>query len=161
MHPETHTRVAAPERRQLGSSEAKLVVGLMNEADGIDERAIGLIASRVADALREELEAIAAELATGHSDEPILTVVDVAERLGVARSTVYTHWREWGGYKLGTGQKTAIRFPANMLPSRAYKPSQALGDRASRATTPRRLRSRRRQVLRGSPRLPVDLGDAG
>ena len=133
----------------------------MNRADGIDEHTIGLIASRVADALREELEAIAGELANGGARKAILTVVDVAERLGVARSTVYSHWREWGGYKLGNGEKTAIRFPASALPSRTYDTTQVVGNRAGRANTARRPRHRRRQALRGSPRLPVDLGDVG
>jgi transposase-like protein len=123
----------------------------MTEADGIDERTAGLIASRVARALREELAAVVAELRDGSDSDPLLTVVDVAERLGVARSTVYTHWREWGGYKLGDGQKTAIRFRASALPSRAYAPSTRSGNGARQATSQRRSQPRRRQLLRGTP----------
>jgi hypothetical protein len=75
--------------------------------DSIDDHTLGLIASRVVIALREELEAIAVELGKSNGSESLLTVDDVAERLGVARSTVYAHWREWGGYKLGGGEKAA------------------------------------------------------
>ena len=131
----------------------------MTQIEGIDDHTIGLIASRVAHALREELGTIAAELGSKNRREPILTVVDVAERLGVARSTVYAHWREWGGYKPGSGQKTAIRFPESTLPSREYVPRQRPDNDVGRDRAQRR--SHRRHVLRGTPRLPVNLGDDG
>src|SRR5436190_23790040 len=76
----------------------------------IDERTIELIACRVVAALREELAVIAAQLAARDDAKSALTVDDVAERFGVARSTVYAHWQEWGGYKLGESAKAPIRF---------------------------------------------------
>jgi len=87
-----------------------------SQPPGIDERTIELIADRVAALLREELEAIAADLARQSDPELPLTVDEVAERFGVARSTVYAHWREWGGYKLGQGKRAAIRFRSTRLP---------------------------------------------
>lgn len=82
----------------------------------IDERTIELIAQRVIAAIRDDLDAIAAELSSSRQATEQLTVGQIAERLGVARSTVYAHWREWGGYKLGTGDKAPIRFDGTALP---------------------------------------------
>jgi transposase-like protein len=131
----------------------------MTPGDNISEDTVELIARRVAEALRQELAAIAADLAKPDGSEPPLTVDDVAERFGVARSTVYAHWREWGGYKLGSGQKTAIRFPPDAL----AKPSDSSTPRSGNSEGPeaakRRSRPRGRSVLRGAPRLPVQFGD--
>jgi transposase-like protein len=110
----------------------------------IDERTIELISDRVAAKLRDELEAIAANL-SAHSSTGPLTVEQVAERFGVARSTVYAHWREWGGYKLGEGPNTAIRFPMHTLPE---------GPRVAQRQAQPPTRRRRAGVLRGAPRLP-------
>jgi transposase-like protein len=112
-------------------------------------------------ALREELKAIAVELGRPNGSESLLTVDDVAERLGVARSTVYAHWREWGGYKLSGGEKAAIRFSASALPTRNGTSPQRPRNRSGSDTTSRRSRARRRPLLRGAPRLPVSLGDDG
>jgi transposase-like protein len=122
-----------------------------------DDRVIELIAERVAAMLREELEAIAAALARSAGSARPLTVDDVAERFGVARSTVYAHWREWGGYKLGAGQKAAIRFPPGALDA---SPSPTPGNSNAGNTSRRRTRRRGRAILHGMPRLPVELGDA-
>jgi transposase-like protein len=110
----------------------------------IDERTIELICDRVAAKLRDKLDAIAADLLATSSTRP-LTVEQVAERFGVARSTVYARWREWGGYKLGEGPNTAIRFPAHTLPEAPRI--------AQREAQPAKRR-RRAGVLRGAPRLP-------
>jgi hypothetical protein len=123
-----------------------------------DDHTLGLIVSRVVIALRDELEAIVVELGRTSVGEPVLTVDDVAERLGVARSTVYAHWREWGGYKLGGGEKAAIRFSASALPTRS---AQDPRNGSASKTTSHRSRSRRRPLLRAAPRLPVSLGDDG
>jgi transposase-like protein len=121
----------------------------------LDECTIELIARRVAVVLRDELEAIARGLTEGDGPGRPRTVEDVAERFGVARSTVYAHWREWGGYKLGAGEKTAIRFPPNALPNPSHRSSDGV-----RPDTPRRAtRSPGRPTLRGTPRLPLNLGD--
>jgi hypothetical protein len=129
--------------------------------DSIDDHTLGLVASRVVMALREELEAIAVELGKTNGNESLLTVDDVAERLGVARSTVYAHWREWGGYKLGGGEKAAIRFSASALPTHNGTSPQRPRNGTGSDTTSRRSRARGRPVLRGAPRLPVSLGDDG
>jgi hypothetical protein len=127
--------------------------------DSIDDHTLGLIASRVVSALREELEAIAVELGRSNGSESLLTVDDVAERLGVARSTVYAHWREWGGYKLGGGEKAAIRFSASALPTHGAPSTQRPRNGNESTPTRRHSRAGRRPLLRGAPRLPVSLGD--
>lgn len=115
----------------------------------IDDRTIDLLAERLAAVLREELETFAARLApTGRA----LTVEQVAERFGVARSTVYAHWREWGGYKLGEAQNTAIRFPPHALPE--------LSATSTGTQRPKRARSRKRgAVLKGAPRFSSAIGE--
>jgi transposase-like protein len=120
--------------------------------DAENQVTIDQIAEQVVEALREELEGIAAGLLAAHRGEQ-LTVEQVAARLGVARSTVYSHWREWGGYKLGTGAKSPIRFDADGLPitrtSTIIEP----------ATPPKPARRRdgrkraRREFLTDAPRL--------
>jgi len=89
---------------------------VLGDNRGVNEQAIQLIAEQVTAALREDLEAIAVELWSPSKSSEQLTVSQVARRLGVARSTVYAHWREWGGYKLGAGDKAPIRFDSNALP---------------------------------------------
>lgn len=131
----------------------------MSSRDSIDERTIELIARRVAVVLRDELEAIAAELANGNVGARPLTVEDVAERFGVARSTVYAHWREWGGYKLGEGEKTAIRFPPTALPNHSETRTRRPAVDGRPETAKRTARAGRAAVLRGAPRLPMELGD--
>lgn len=81
----------------------------------IDEHTIELIAARVTESLRATLEAVVAELASTNGPQRPLTVEEVADRFGVARSTVYAHWREWGGYKLGEGDRAPIRFEESSL----------------------------------------------
>src|SRR4051794_25732344 len=88
----------------------------MTHTPDIDDETIALITERVVAALREELEAIATGLLTDNGSQP-LTVGDVADRFGVARSSVYAHWREWGGYKLGNSAKAPIRFEGPALPA--------------------------------------------
>ena len=136
----------------------------MSHGDAIDERAIELIARRVARALRDELADIAAGLGNRNGAESVMTVNDVAERFCVSRSTVYAHWREWGGYKLGTGDKSAIRFRPSSLPTQPSKLSQSTRPTSRQPGRARRER-RPRVVLRGEPRLPTefesDLTDRG
>jgi transposase-like protein len=110
----------------------------------LDERAIGQIADRVIAALREDLQAIAAHLSDESVSTEQLTVDQVARRLGVARSTVYAHWRQWGGYKLGPGRKAPIRFDAAVL-------TVGLGG-VRQGSRPRRLPVRR-DLIRLAPRL--------
>ena len=80
----------------------------------LDERTIGEIVERVIAVLRDDLDAFTADLSRPAVAEQ-LTVDQVARRLGVARSTVYAHWRQWGGYKLGSDERSHIRFDASSL----------------------------------------------
>lgn len=107
----------------------------------IDETAARMIAAEVAESLRNELQVLTARL-VGANTKSSLTVSEVAARLGVARSTVYAHWREWGGYKLGSGDKAPIRFEASKLPSHVSESHDERGESA-----PERARRRQRRVL--------------
>jgi transposase-like protein len=122
----------------------------MSFPDSIDERTIDLIANRVAEMLREELEAIAAQLAARDDHGSALTVEDVAERFGVARSTVYAHWQEWGGYKLGESTTAPIRFGPAVLA--IGRPAKQPTETPRTKRTPRRGR-RRRELISDAPRF--------
>jgi transposase-like protein len=123
----------------------------------VSAETIDLIAERVITALHDDLEAIAAELSAPTTEHKQLTVEQVAERLGVARSTVYAHWREWGGYKLGSGPKARIRFDSSELavtrPARNPQRSRALEP----AVKPARRQRQRRDLLVAAPRLAQHL----
>jgi transposase-like protein len=80
-----------------------------------------------------------------------MTVAEVAARLGVTRSTVYAHWREWGGYKLGSGEKALIRFGASKLPSHMSENDDGAENQGPRTT--RRRRSRKRALIVDAPRM--------
>jgi transposase-like protein len=128
----------------------------MTPPESIDERTIELIANRVAAALRDELLEIAAQLAARDDAHSTLTVDDVAERFGVARSTVYAHWQEWGGYKLGDTAKAPIRFGrADLAIGRsATKPTEPSPPK--RSATRRR---RRRELISDAPRFELRADD--
>ena len=133
-----------------------------DEHPAMNEQTIELIAERVVAALRDDLEAIAAELSAPSNPSEQLTVDQVARRLGVARSTVYVHWREWGGYKLGSGEKAPIRFDSAALPIVGPSPNPSPTPRppvAVKATSRRAgEKRRRRDLLVDAPRLiqPLD-----
>ena len=128
-------------------------------AGGIDDQLIELIAGRVADMLQDNLAAIAAELAAPSARQPQLTVGQVAQRLGVTRSTVYAHWREWGGYKLGSGPKAPIRFDGATLPIDHPATPARRPDPPVSSTRPagQRHRRPRRDLLKDAPRLTAPL----
>lgn len=123
----------------------------------LDNDMIELIAARVAEMLRAELETIAADLATSTGPARPLTVAEVADRFGVARSTVYTHWREWGGYKLSTGDKATIRFDHRALPERPPDEASPSRPRSEESGTSRKRRRPRRDLLRPRPRFPNEV----
>lgn len=125
-------------------------------APDIDEHAIQQIADRVVQMLRDELANLATRIDNHNVVLHALSVDEVAKRLGVTRSTVYTHWREWGGYKLGPGDKAAIRFdPQRLLQHISKEPHT---DSRDRDQAPKARRSRRaKSVLRGEARLPTEL----
>jgi hypothetical protein len=118
----------------------------------VDEHVAELIAA--IDALRDDLEAIAAQRMTASGAAQLLTVDQVARQLGVSRSTVYAHWREWGGYKLGAGDKAPIRFASATLPIAKQGPAPSVGNALARPGPSRADRKRqRRHLVRSSPRL--------
>jgi len=124
----------------------------------VDERTIDVIADRVIAALRDDLEAIAAQLSAAGESTEQLTVGQVARRLGVARSTVYAHWREWGGYKLGRGDKAPIRFDSAALPIVRPRSVAHLPLAVEAVAPPKRRKRRRRDLLADAPRFvqPLD-----
>ena len=128
----------------------------MTQAPDIDDQTIALITERVVAALRDELEAIAMSLLKDNGSQP-LTVGEVAERFGVARSTVYAHWREWGGYKLSASAKAPIRFEGTELP----KPPAAMQPPETRPAVQRRRRSRRRELISDQPRFDPQVEELG
>jgi hypothetical protein len=132
----------------------------------IDEGTLELIVDLVVDALRGQLEDIVAGLSVDAGDansERHLTVEEVAERFHVARSTVYAHWREWGGYKLGEAGTAPIRFDAAGLP--APRPGGGPTPRSPISLrtpnrTGRKRRSRRNLVV-DTPRFDRPLEELG
>ena len=127
----------------------------MTNSPDVDDQTIALIIERVVAALRDEIEAIAMNLLADNAPQP-LTVGEVAERFGVARSTVYAHWREWGGYKLSESAKAPIRFDRTELPTRpSAKPPLGTQPAAPRA------RSRRRELISDQPRFNPQVEELG
>jgi transposase-like protein len=128
-----------------------------SEQSLVDEQTIELIAQRVIAAIRDDLDEIAVELSTPQPSEQ-LTVGQVARQLGVARSTVYSHWREWGGYKLGPSDKAPIRFDSTSPPIVApgSSPHQPLPVKPAQKRE--RKKGPRRDLLADAPRLarPLD-----
>ena len=109
----------------------------------VDATMVEAIAQRVAAMLRDDVHVAS----RGSSRAQQLTVEQVAQLLGVARSTVYAHWREWGGYKLGASSKAPIRFDAERLAAPTAKPA------APGPAVAQRTRRRRRQLLTNTPRF--------
>lgn len=118
----------------------------------LDQETMDTLVDRVAGELRERLETMVEELLTPMRDADPLTVAEVAERLGVARSTVYAHWREWGGFKLSGGEKAPIRFAVEQLP--ASSEGRRRPEHNAREALPRpRRRRRRKDLIADAPRL--------
>jgi hypothetical protein len=118
--------------------------------DPVDDAIVERIAGRVVDLLRAEIETLIGEVVQTNATAGPLTVDQVANRFGVARSTVYAHWREWGGYKLGESPTAPIRF--NDPPHRPPTKSDAMPEPRSAR------RRRRRSVLDGVDKLPLAEG---
>lgn len=130
-----------------------------NDQVQADDGAVDLIAARVTAALREDLETMLRGFGHPATSGQSLTVEQLAARLGVARSTVYAHWREWGGYKLGSGKKAPIRFDHDKLNVARYTTGQPDPHRRREASTKKR---RRRELITDAPRMqrPQELRDA-
>jgi hypothetical protein len=117
-----------------------------------DEHVARLIAA--IDTLRNDLDVIAAERMTSNGSAQQLTVEQLARQLGVSRSTVYAHWQEWGGYKLGAGTKAPIRFDGRTLQTlRSAAPRRSVSSARDLAPKAPRRRSRRRDLTGDAPRL--------
>lgn len=126
----------------------------MSQSNIIDERTVEVIATRVANAVKQELVEIATGIRARNDDDLALTVDDVAARFCVSRSTVYAHWREWGGYKLGSGDKAAIRFSPNSLPTQPASTSPPTAPNSRRARGPQHLGGVTRHARSATPRHP-------
>lgn len=122
---------------------------------GVDQRTIELIAAQVTATLREDIEALLATFTqrSRPTATPSVTVEQLAAQLGVARSTVYAHWREWGGYKLGTGPKAPIRFNPDELPAARGDASHPPGRESRPSHKTSRRRRTRRELINDDPRL--------
>ncbi len=127
---------------------------------GADERTAELIVARVTAALREDIEALLTTFTRRETSNGSLTVEQLAARLGVARSTVYAHWQEWGGYKLGTGPKAPIRFSAGRSPATRHGAAPSPAQAPPSSNMPRRRRGRR-ELIKDAPRVihPQELLD--
>jgi len=124
----------------------------------LDDRALETVAALVTASLRNELQALSDALARAAAS-PTLTVEQVALRLGVSRSTVYAHWREWGGYKLGASERAPIRFDSATLPAASVaRASRELPVARARTRTHRR---RRRDLITDAPRLAGLVAEMG
>lgn len=127
-----------------------------------DRAAVDMIAARVVEALHADLESLINAADIPGASPSGLTVDQVAKRLGVARSTVYAHWREWGGYKLGRGLKAPVRFDPDQLPSAkkvTVTTPQSDSPPASSPPRARRPERRRRELIVDAPRLLSPLDD--
>lgn len=127
-----------------------------------DEQTVELIAARVTAALRDELEAMLMGFAHPATSGRSLTVEQLATRLGVARSTVYAHWHEWGGYKLGSGKKAPIRFDQDKLSVARRTTAEPEPRRSEPPRETSKKMRRRRELITDAPRMarPQDLRDA-
>jgi hypothetical protein len=108
-----------------------------------DPDLIEAIAQRVAELLDE----------SARTDRPGADLIDAAElarRLGMDRSWVYSHAAELGAVRLGTGPNARLRFD----PERATGALNPVGDPPPRSEPPRRP-ARRRPRRRRAPLLPV------
>jgi hypothetical protein len=107
----------------------------------LDSQTVDAIARRVVELLRER-ERGAGEL---------IDAAELARRLGVDRSWVYTHAIELGAVRLGDGPRPRLRFDPRLALARFRA-----GVRAERRANPARaVRSRRGGSGRGEDHLPL------
>ena len=132
----------------------------------LDRDVLDAIAERLSERVLARLETADARHSDHSAFDPRLSVAQVAELLGVARSTVYAHWREWGGFKLGNGAKAPIRFSATALPGgenlglvRDTSKRSPSGEQSVRSAT-RRSSKRRRDLVTDAPRFGNPIGSA-
>jgi hypothetical protein len=88
----------------------------------LDPSVIDEIAERLSDAIvARVLEAFKAERIIAHAPSATtwLDANEVARRLGVSRDWVYEHAGELGASRIGSGTRPRLRFPPQVLDSRA------------------------------------------
>jgi len=108
-----------------------------------DADLIEAIARRVAELLHEDPR-------PDRQSAGLIDAAELARRLGMDRSWVYSHAAELGAVRLGTGPNARLRFD----PERATRALNPVGDPPAR-TEPRRQAVRRRPRRRRAPLLPV------
>lgn len=92
--------------------------------------ALSVLADMVADRVVERM----GEPAASPPAQRLLTAAEVAHRLGVTRSLVYTHANEMGGVRLGDGPKPPWRFTAASVD--AWLHARSIGKRSHPAGSP-------------------------
>lgn len=71
------------------------------------------------DALDAKLDLVLAAMnSRSQEQERLLTVAELAERLGVSRSHVYDHADDYGVIRLGDGKRSRLRFPPDAVTAR-------------------------------------------
>ena len=109
----------------------------------LDPTVIDEIADRLSDAIvARVLEAFRAEriILQAPSAMTWLDANEVARRLGVSRDWVYEHADDLGASRIGSGTRPRLRFPPQVLDSRAGRtgPRRA-GDEPAKRSKPRGL----------------------
>ena len=104
----------------------------------LDPTVIDEIADRLSDAIvARVLEAFRAEriILQAPSAMTWLDANEVARRLGVSRDWVYEHASELGASRIGSGTRPRLRFPPQVLDSRAGRTGapKAAGEPAKRS----------------------------
>ena len=104
----------------------------------LDPTVIDEIAERLSDAIvARVLEAFRAEriIPQAASAMTWLDANEVARRLGVSRDWVYEHAGELGASRIGSGTRPRLRFPPQVLDSRAGRtePRRAADEPAKRS----------------------------
>jgi hypothetical protein len=104
----------------------------------LDKELVEAIAQRVAELL---------EPPSGQSDPALIDAAELARRLGMDRSWVYSHAAKLGAVKLGEGPRARLRFD----PQLASKALKRVGELPP--TSPRRERSLRSRPSRSTTTL--------
>jgi hypothetical protein len=115
------------------------------EASGtqVDQGLVEAIALRVVELLDDDGR-------SARADADLIDATELARRLGMERSWVYSHAAELGAVRLGSGPNARLRFD----PERATKVLNPVGE-PSVQTEPERRPPQRRSRRRRGPLLPV------
>jgi hypothetical protein len=108
----------------------------------LDPQTVEAIARRVVELLQRQ----------GHEEHELVDAAELARRLGVDRSWVYTHAIELGAVKLGGGPRPRLRFDPKDAIERIRE--RALG-RDTQAPATRRRRSPQASAFEDPRLLPI------